>query len=284
MKPHPVPGRHCCSSSYRLRLFILLALLLLAHAPAYAGTVSVVYEPSGPEHASVVALLTENRIGEDVARVINDLGILPADVIIHFGTEEGPQYAPPVSGPAEIHFPYDFVHELRRLFSRNGYAEGRESLDRATLDVVQHTLFHELGHAIIAMRHMDTEGGEEDAVDSLATILLIESYENGGDIALSAADAFSYLASEEDSTEQPPHHNATAHKRVVHNSARLTAALDEHSMNENRYETIACLVYGSAPERYEFLARDLGLSAQDAENCTETYAKQSEYWFTQFQN
>ncbi len=278
----------CERSAARTAFAVALTLaLLLATLPvpsvAARGTVSVMYEPSGPEDADVVQIITENHIGDEVARIVNDLNVLPSDVIIRFGTEEGPQYAPAVNGPAEIHFPYAFVRELRRIFAQNGYASGLESLDQATLDVVQHTLFHELGHAIIDMLHIDTGDGEEDAVDSLAAILLIESFDNGGDIALNAADAFSFLASDEDDA-QAKGQNRTSRSATTHSpSPGLAAALDEHSLNEHRYEAIACIIYGSNPDRYEFIARDLQLSDQDAANCVDNYTRQAEYWFSHFQ-
>lgn len=267
-------------------ILILLALLLaLPPSRACAGTVSIAYEPTGKDNLEIFELIMENHIGDDVARVINDLNFLPHDIVIHFGTEEGPQYAPPAKGqPAEIHFPYDFVIELRRIFSRNGYTDSRQALDHATLDAVQHTLFHELGHAIIDMLHINTEGGEEDAVDSLATILLIESFDNGGDIALNAADAFSFLASEESPEEANP--KKITSPAPLKNSAPspdISAALDEHGLNEHRYEAIACLIYGSNPDRYNSVAKDLELSEQDAANCIENYARQAEYWFSHFQ-
>ncbi|GFM34423.1 DUF4344 domain-containing metallopeptidase [Desulfovibrio subterraneus] len=266
------------------RSFLLLVLLLALHRPASAaGKVSLAYEPASKEDVEIAEMLIESHIGDDVARVINVLNCLPRNVVIRFGTEEGPQYAPAMKGrPAEIHFPYAFVSELRRIFTRNGYTDSPQALERATLDAVQHTLFHELGHAIISMRGIPTDGGEEDAVDSLATILLIESFENGGDIALSAADSFSFLAREEEIDMSVPQGDVPDDKFGTL-QPNIAAALDEHSLNVHRYEAIACLIYGSNPDRYDFIAQDLQLSKQDASSCVENYDKQSEYWFSLLQ-
>ncbi len=304
-------------------LAVLFAIHMAVHSaePARAmptaGVVRLAYEPFSPddeEAAAVETLLRENCIGDEVARVINQLRCLPHDVTIRFGTEEGPQYAPALPAspdhpatPAEIHFPYGFVTEIRRIFLRNGYAERGQALDQATLDAVQHTLFHELGHALIDMLHIDVGKDEEDAVDSLATILLIESFDNGGDIALSAADAFSFLATEEallseateqteeaEQAEQPeqaeqaaPDANIPPAKTTAPDDdagySNFAKAMDEHSLNVHRYEAIACLIYGSAPDRYGFIAEDLALSDQDASHCAQRYAEETEYWFARLQ-
>ncbi|UZP68681.1 DUF4344 domain-containing metallopeptidase [Desulfovibrio mangrovi] len=267
------------------RTLLLLTLLLALHSPAHAGTVTLAYEPASREDVHIAEMLIESHVGDDAARVINVLNCLPRNVVIRFGTEEGPQYAPAMKGrPAEIHFPYTFVAELQRIFTRNGYTDSPQTLERATLDAVQHTLFHELGHAIISMRGIPTDGGEEDAVDSLATILLIESFENGGDIALNAADAFSYLASEEELESAIPDGTMPSDDDRATMQPNIAAALDEHSLNVHRYEAIACLIYGSNPERYSFIAEDIQLSPQDAANCVDNYTRQSEYWFSLLQH
>ena len=53
---------------------------------------------------------------------------------------------------------------------------------------------------------------------------------------------------------------------------------DEHPVDEQRWFTMACLMVGSDPEKYDYLVGDDGLPEERAEACPYEYEKISESW------
>ncbi len=100
---------------------------------------------------------------------------------------------------------------------------------------------------------------QEDAVDGLADLLLIEYFENGQDIVISAADLFDLESRDTDPLEE-------------------TDFWDENSLDVQRYYMAMCHVYGSAPNQYKDLPGLLGFSDKRAENCIEDYETLSDNW------
>ncbi|HPY42528.1 MAG TPA: DUF4344 domain-containing metallopeptidase, partial [Thiolinea sp.] len=140
------------------------------------------------------------------------------------------------------------------------YEETGVSAQDAMLDAVQHTLFHELAHALIAMYDLPIVGKEEDAADNLATVLLIEYLDDGAEVAISAADLFDLEG--EDVKE-------------------LSEAdfWDEHSLDTQRYYTTMCHIYGSDPKKYKDVKVDAGFDKERAETCSDDYELVRENWF-----
>jgi hypothetical protein len=120
------------------------------------------------------------------------------------------------------------------------------------MDALLHTLFHELGHALVTMYEIPVLGKEEDAVDGLADVLLIEYVENGREMAISAADLFD-LESED---------------RVELSEEDFS---DEHSLDLQRFYNTLCHVYGSDPETYKALPEETGLADDRTDSCVEEY-------------
>jgi hypothetical protein len=122
-------------------------------------------------------------------------------------------------------------------------------------------IFHGIVHAFIAQYQFPVLGKEEDAADNLATVLLIEFFEDGREIVLSAADFFNLISSgRSEVTEED--------------------FWDEHSLDEQRYYSMLCMVYGSDPEKYSSLKKETGFPDDRAELRVEEYENMSESWFS----
>ncbi|MET0284227.1 MAG: DUF4344 domain-containing metallopeptidase, partial [Polyangiales bacterium] len=52
----------------------------------------------------------------------------------------------------------------------------------------------------------------------------------------------------------------------------------EHSLNQQRFYQILCLVYGSNPRAYQALVSDGVLPASRAQRCPAEYAQKSAAW------
>ena len=103
-------------------------------------------------------------------------------------------------------------------------------------------LFHETGHMLISAYQLPVLGREEDAVDNLATILLMDWDDEEADQALiDSADAwfFSNVASDGQQTN--------------------TAIYGEHGLDEQRAFQIVCLMVGGNRKRFGDFANEVEL-------------------------
>ncbi|HEX8361753.1 MAG TPA: DUF4344 domain-containing metallopeptidase, partial [Longimicrobium sp.] len=100
-------------------------------------------------------------------------------------------------------------------------------------------------------------GREEDAVDQLATYILIGSGEKGAQAAFNGVLAVQ------------PGENA------VFNNSDFA---DEHSLGPQRLFNIACWVYGSDPEKYSRIVTGGMLPRERAVRCPGEYQRMSKAW------
>lgn len=120
-------------------------------------------------------------------------------------------------------------------------------------------LFHELGHAIIHLKAVPIIGGEEDAADRIATILLLEFAKNNpveGKVMLVGDLAYTWSR------------RSDILDKLL--SGRQMYA-NEHPMNEQRVFNIICLAYGSNPALFVDTARQLKLPSERAVRCQREY-------------
>jgi Putative metallopeptidase len=188
---------------------------------------------------------------------LNERMALPFDIMITFKECDGPE-AFYDDETHEITLSYDLIADYYGIFSvaiRNGAKR-----DQAVRGAVAFTFFHELGHALIDAWKLPITGKEEDAADQLATLILIEEIEGGEQMALDGALALKTYAELESGEEK--------------------AYWDEHSLDEQRFYDILCMLYGHDPEKYAYLVKDRSLPLARAELCNEAYAKFKASWQT----
>jgi len=148
----------------------------------------------------------------------------------------------------------ELVDFYAELFSEY---EGDERKD-AIIGSLVSTFLHELGHALIHQFSLPAVGKEEDAVDQLATVVLVASGEVGNQLALDGA--FSWVAEGDAQGED------------------TTPFWDEHSLNEQRFYNMMCLIYGSDPDGFSEVITDEELPAERAEQCPDEYKLISTSW------
>ncbi len=126
----------------------------------------------------------------------------------------------------------------------------------------QFTLLHELAHVAIGELEVPVLGPEEFAADYLAALVLIQPVqpsafdaEERRGFAVTAADAFLVMWQlAESHGVSPPY-------------------WDLHGLSIQRFYTIACLVYGSDPERFESVPELAQMPALRSAGCEAEYAR-----------
>lgn len=250
-------------SSRLLLKFIATVLLMLASnaQSVMANQTKLTYSYSAalsPDDKAAKDFVQNSQGLADVKVLVNREFTLTKKIDVQFGAEDGPLFAPDLN---VIMMPYWFVDEVKARFNKAKYQETGVTIMQATEDAMMHTVLHELAHALIYQYQIPVLGKEEDAADSLANVLLIEFFENGQEIVLSAADLFDL-----ESTDR--------------NTLTDEDFWDEHSLDEQRYYTALCHVYGSASDKYQQLVQQQYISSERAEYCIEDYAVQADSWLT----
>ena len=236
---------------------IICYFLLVSSAFAEAGAHIVFANPENTNESAIQKELQSSEDIESVVALINDNFRLPTPLYFVFGGEDGPLYD---GQKNEIVIPYSFVQEIKNRFIKAKYSETGITANEAAMDALIHTMFHELAHAFVLMYDLPVLGKEEDAADGLATVLLIDFFENGQEISISAADLFD-LESED--------------TKVLEDEDFW----DEHSLDAKRFYSTLCLVYGSDPEKYAYLLKEEDLTEEWAERCVVEYENTSRSWF-----
>lgn len=225
-----------------------------------AGDFVLSYEEATAEDAATAELVESSGVVEEAVDGLNEEFALPADIAVIFATGDeegtGPYFDPEAN---EVVMPYPYLTADRELFKGVGY-ETEEEIDDAVIADLLFTLYHEFGHALIANLELPITGREEDSVDALAAVILNDSYEDGQDIVLSAADWFA-AASEARAEEYG-----------------FSDFADEHSLDDQRYVTLLCLVYGSDPEGHQDLIDPALLPEERADGCEAEYEQASRSW------
>src|SRR4026209_808538 len=188
-----------------------------------AGRFIAEYGPATPEYDDFRAGLVANRFLDTIAARLNDSLRIPKDVILATSHCDEPT-ASCSPEPRRVTLCYELFKALSERFDRE---VGGEYLVTGTLVFA---LMHELGHGLIDVLELPTTGREEDAVDQLATILLLNQGPIGDSLAFGAVGWFATNA----------------------RSSQLDdlALADDHGLDKQRVYNIICWIYGRNPKRY----------------------------------
>lgn len=123
-------------------------------------------------------------------------------------------------------------------------------------------LLHEFGHALINEFSIPVLGREEDAVDNLATVLLVpdEPDPEIDQILIDAIDG--WFMSDDYYADQ----------------GEELAVWGEHALDAQRAYQITCLVYGSDPEGFSDLADSTDLPDYRRDSCIDTWDQTERSW------
>ena len=232
----------------------------LGKARADQGDLQLVYgQLSTADHEELEKIFREERFFEDILENLNQSLILPRNIPVRLEACEDVNafYDPEDSS---VTLCYELVEHFLELFGNQ--AETDEEQEEAGGKAVAALVFvfhHELGHALIDVYNLPVTGREEDAVDQLATVMLLETWDGeDSELAiLSSAEWFDLDASE--SEDEPD-------------------MADEHGLNEQRYYNLVCWIYGSDTEYFSDVVEDWELPPARAERCETEYQRMSQAW------
>ncbi|ADL00491.1 DUF4344 domain-containing metallopeptidase [Brevundimonas subvibrioides] len=214
-------------------------------------------ELTSDDYTELAAQLSEERWLEDVADVLNESLILPVDIGLRFA-ECGENNAYYVPDDREIQICIEMFEGERETFA--AYFETDEEIEEAVNGSFLFTVFHEVGHALVDVLEIPFTGREEDTADSLAAWWLIDG-DDGEESAISGALSFYTDPSEAGDLEE-------------------SDFADEHSLSQQRYYTLTCLVYGSDPDKYANLLEEEWLTPERAEQCPGEFERLTSTWYT----
>lgn len=153
---------------------------------------------------------------------------------------------------------WDLPHTLYNNFAEDEDLSEEETLAKALAGTV-FIFFHELGHAFIDVFDIPVAGGQEDAADDFATLNFVQAdKEDDGDLLLHAVDTFGYAAESELHEED---------------------FFDTHSLNGKRAARIACMAFGSSPEKFaDWVDDEWWVREGDAERCPREFDQAKRAW------
>jgi hypothetical protein len=152
--------------------------------PVETGRFLAAYEPaSAPDLRDLRERLVASRLLDTVAAGLNDTIRIRENVIIAGSECDEPNayYRPEAR---RVTLCYELLADLSRRFRRMPQS------DILVAGTTAFVLLHEVGHALIHVLDLPTTGREEDAVDQLATLLMLGEGPVGDSLAFAAAAWF----------------------------------------------------------------------------------------------
>ncbi len=204
-------------------------------------------------HEQFRTILAENQVFERVADGLNKTVRLPRVVDIQL-TDCGVINAFYDPNGKRIIVCYELMTYFVNIFKST--ASSDEQLGQAVVGATVFGFYHEAGHALIHQLDLPAVGREEDAVDQLATLILLAAGDDGVAMALSGAYWF----------------------QLQQKAGAETPFWDEHAFDGQRFYNIMCLIYGSDPQKYGSFVADGNLPKARAARCQEEYGKIQASW------
>jgi len=209
------------------------------------------YGPATPEFEAFRDRLIANQFLDTITARLTDSIRLPKDVTIATAhcAEPNASYEPTAR---RVTLCYELVEDLSNRFSDDpeaGYLVG---------GAVLFALMHELGHALVDVLALPITGREEDAVDQLATILLLEQGASGDSLAFGA---IGWMITNAESARLD----------------RLRFA-DDHALDLQRVYNLVCWIWGRDPGKYPQVVEEGWLPDHRRDKCQHEYQLLSASW------
>ncbi|WP_232576894.1 DUF4344 domain-containing metallopeptidase [Photobacterium carnosum] len=220
-------------------------------------TVNFVFlTPANAQQQQAKDIVQHSSILATVRQLSQTRYVFAPSLDIVFGSTKGPNFD---STQNEIQIPYQYITQLLQHVAKTNPYTTQQQRYQVTTDALLLTLLHEIGHAYILDRAIPILGNNETMVDNFVTILLLNDIDRGDEIAINSNQLFSIHAL----NDTPLSNNIF---------------IQQHSLSQQRYQHILCLVYGSDPTRYQPLLDALPLVQQQQRQCNDIYSTTHQGW------
>ena len=220
-----------------------------------AGNVSVSYAQPRSKSDQIGAELMKAVDVKGLATILSTTFEIPTEIEVKAvnGLGGGPFYNP---ANDTITYQYGFAALIFNTLKANNPDWSQYKLGFATGAVLAFILEHEFTHALISIYDIPVLGKEEDAADTLATLLLLKS-PKGDKLALDAAEFWAEFSGR----QNPP---------------AVADYADEHSLDLQRAYSIVCDIAGSNEARYDEVNQAGLLPRGDIKRCPAQYQEDVE--------
>jgi len=215
------------------------------------GRFRVSYDSAPPIYRDFRRGLIANQFLDTVAARLNDSLRLPRSITIATADCDQPN-ASYDSVSHRVTLCYELFQALSDEFPDD------DSATYLISGTIMFALMHEVGHALVDVLDLPITGREEDAVDQLATMLLLQQGAAGDSLAFGAVGWF-----------------ATSNQLDQFDSLTLA---DVHPTNIQRVYNLLCWIYGSDSTRYPQVFTDSILPADRRDQCPEEYRRMADSW------
>jgi hypothetical protein len=226
---------------------------------ATAGNIETTYDKPRSRSDATGAELVKAVDINNLANILATTFEIPTPIKVNAvnGIDGGPHWDP---SNDTITFQYGFATLIYDTLRQTNPDWSQRKVGYATGATMGFILEHEFTHALIDVYNLPVLGKEEDAADTLATLLLLKSPE-GDKLALSAAEFWADFSGRQD----PP---------------AIADYADEHSLDLQRAYSIICDIAGSSEARYDEINQTGILPKGDIQSCPAQYQQDVES-FTQ---
>ncbi|GIU72024.1 MAG: hypothetical protein KatS3mg003_1503 [Candidatus Nitrosocaldaceae archaeon] len=232
--------------------FILLMLIPLAYGE---GSITYIDNPLVPENyksihdSNAPSIQTFTFMLEEVLEIPDDIYI---GVIFDECGEINAFYSSRDKTIIICYELLDFIDE----YAINNY-DNIEDVADASFAITSSIFFHEAAHMLIDVYDLPVLGKEEDAADSLSTLMLITLTEDSNleHIPLYIPLFYEYMS-----------------------SLGNVPFWDVHALDQQRMYNALCLIYGSNTSKYSFIVDDNILPVSRAEGCEEEFIQTRDSW------
>lgn len=218
------------------------------------GKFKVVYTPvQGTNYKDLQQIFKQSKDFEELTNGLNKTFRLPVDITVNL-QECGISntfYEPQTQ---EITICYELIDYFATEFGQQTKSEA--SFGSYLVGATFFTFFHQAGHALIDILKLPVTQ-EENIAEQIATFLLTKVGDEGEEAALSGLHWFTLAASQ-------PELNAKI------------AFFDQHLTELESFYNIVCLLYGSNPEKFADLVKQVELPPQRVKSCPAEYQKTSQ--------